>query len=131
MTVRGAVGRIPEIATAPEGSVGLQESALRASVARWKPGSRRVAGRAGGLVTVNSQTNPWAGLPRGGWIGLRSPNASGARSYGLRQEGRPTPGTGQFGNLTPDARRAPPAKPRSKSSRRPCFFDAAKIRFPA
>ena len=85
--IRGELDQIPEIASATESVLVLQDFALDASGRPVEPNPmQQMQGREGNLVTVNGVLNPAIRVQRRGWIRLRILNASPARFYRLRLE---------------------------------------------
>lgn len=88
--VRGELDQIPEIANAAESVLVLQDYDLTDGGLPIEPGvMERMAGREGGLVTVNGQVNIPIRIQRDGWIRLRILNASSSRFYRLQLEEHP------------------------------------------
>lgn len=88
--VRGELDQIPEIANAAESVLVLQDFDLTDGGLPVEPGvMERMAGREGGLVTVNGQVNPVIRIQRDGWVRLRILNASSSRFYRLQLEEHP------------------------------------------
>lgn len=87
IVVRGELDEIPEIASAEEQFLVLQDFALDRNGVPLEPtGMERMNGREGGLIAVNGRVNPSVALREGGWTRLRIVNASSSRFYRLAIE---------------------------------------------
>jgi FtsP/CotA-like multicopper oxidase with cupredoxin domain len=88
--VRGELDQIPEIASAPEAVLVLQDFSLSSSGDPLEPNMmERMIGREGGLVTANGEINPALPIQRDGWLRLRILNASSSRFHRIQLEEHP------------------------------------------
>lgn len=87
LVVRGELDAIPEIQSAPEYFLVLQDFDLDSAGVPLDPNPpQRITGREGNLVTVSGQLNPAIPILEDGWVRLRLINASSSRFYRLRLE---------------------------------------------
>lgn len=90
LIVRGQLDEIPEIQTAKEEFLVLQDFAIDANGRLQKPNHMDLMmGREGSLVTVNGQVNSSLSIAKGGLLRLRILNASPSRFYRLSLENHP------------------------------------------
>ena len=90
IVVRGVVDERPEIQAAQEECVFLKDFSTAENwqaTNAWETGL--MAGREGGLLTVNGEVNPIWEMPASGLLRLRFVNASNARFYRLALEEHP------------------------------------------
>ena len=88
--VRGELDQIPEIASAPEAALVLQDFSLSSRGDPLEANMmERMMGREGGLVTANGQINPALPIQRDGWLRLRILNASSSRFHRIQLEEHP------------------------------------------
>ena len=88
--VRGELDQIPEIASAPEAVLVLQDFSLSSRGDPLEPDMmERMMGREGGLVTANGEINPALPIQRDGWLRLRILNASSSRFHRIQLEEHP------------------------------------------
>jgi FtsP/CotA-like multicopper oxidase with cupredoxin domain len=88
--VRGELDQIPEIASAPEAVLVLQDFSLSSRGDPLEPNMmERMMGREGGLVTANGEVNPALPIQRDGWLRLRILNASSSRFHRIQLEEHP------------------------------------------
>lgn len=90
IVVRGAVDELPEIQAAQEEFAFLKDFSIAENwlaADAWETGL--MAGREGGLLTVNGEVNPIWEMPASGLMRLRLVNASNARFYRLALEDHP------------------------------------------
>lgn len=86
--VRGELDNIPEIASAQEEFLVLQDFALDESGKPLNAAQLSImSGREGSIITINGQTNPNFSIPEGGLARWRIVNASPSRFYNLQLEG--------------------------------------------
>jgi len=85
--VRGELDQIPEIASAPEAVLVLQDFSLSSRGDPLEPNMmERIMGREGDLVTANGEINPALPIERDGWLRLRILNASSSRFHRIQLE---------------------------------------------
>ncbi len=85
--VRGELDEIPEIKSAPDFLLVLQDFNLTpGGVPIEPPNLERMTGREGNLITVSGQLNPTIPVQQDGWVRLRVINASSSRFYRLQME---------------------------------------------
>jgi FtsP/CotA-like multicopper oxidase with cupredoxin domain len=90
LIVRGQLDEIPEIQTAKEEFLVLQDFAIDANGRIQKPNHMDLMmGREGSSVTVNGQVNSSLSINKGGLLRLRILNASPSRFYCLSLENHP------------------------------------------
>ena len=88
--VRGELDEIPEVASAVERFLVLQDFALDSKGEVTRPAMmERMNGREGSLITVNGEVNPTVPILSGGLLRLRVLNASPSRFYRLKLEEHP------------------------------------------
>jgi FtsP/CotA-like multicopper oxidase with cupredoxin domain len=88
--VRGELDQIPEIASAPEAVLVLQDFSLSSRGEPLDPNMmERMMGREGSLVTANGEINPTLAIQRDGWLRLRILNASSSRFHRIQLEEHP------------------------------------------
>ena len=88
--VRGELDQIPEIASAPEAVLVLQDFSLSSRGEPLEPNMmERMMGREGGLVAANGEINPTLPIQRDGWLRLRILNASSSRFHRIQLEEHP------------------------------------------
>ncbi|MBI3208550.1 MAG: multicopper oxidase family protein [Candidatus Solibacter usitatus] len=85
--IRGELDEIPEIQSAPEFLLVLQDFELSDGGIPREPGfPERMLGREGNLIAVSGRVQPVIPIRKGGWVRLRLLNASSSRFYRLRLE---------------------------------------------
>ena len=88
--VRDEIDLLPEIQSAPETVLVLQDFDLDAQGEPFEPAMmERINGREGRLITASGRVSPGIKIQRGGWIRLRMVNASSSRFYRMRIEEHP------------------------------------------
>ena len=88
--VRGELDAIPEVQSAPEFVLVLQDFNLNANGVPLEPSNaERMTGREGNLIAVSGQLNATIPVQQDGWVRLRLINASSSRFYRLQMEEHP------------------------------------------
>ncbi|HAC63270.1 MAG TPA: copper oxidase [Cyanothece sp. UBA12306] len=88
--IRGELDEIPEIKTAQEEFLVLQDFALDDQGRLFSSNHMNImAGREGNIITVNGEINPTFNLNQNGFLRLRILNASASRFYNLSLENHP------------------------------------------
>lgn len=88
--IRGPLDEIPEVASAAEALLILQDFDLdRRGYLREPMPMLRMWGREGSLITANGQSQPTVDIPANGLLRLRLLNASAARYHQLRLKDHP------------------------------------------
>ncbi|MBZ5677711.1 MAG: multicopper oxidase family protein [Acidobacteriia bacterium] len=88
--IRGELDQIPEIASAPEAVLVLQDFSLSSHGDPLEPNMmERMMGREGSLVTANGEISPALLIQRDGWLRLRILNASSSRFHRIQLEEHP------------------------------------------
>lgn len=87
IVIRGELDVIPEIAAASEHLIVLQDFSFDRNGVPVEPSfMEQVSGREGSVVTVSGRIRPTIPIEQGGWVRLRTLNASSSRFYRLALE---------------------------------------------